>query len=269
MTKQEKEPDAQQQRPLTVYQAIAKVQASLAKEGIAKDRTSGKEGDSGPKFKFRGIDDVYNTISGLLAETGLCILPRLITRETSERKKPDGKMLYFVAVEVEYDLVSAHDSSKHTIRVPGEAMDSGDKATNKAMSAAYKYACLQTFCIPTEGDNDADASSHEVAAKDALFPNPDVRSAFTANCIDAIAKSENITDLRTQKECNLAKWNAMKTSPDPADVEAYNAIINAYNAKFVIYRDEAQKAAAQKPATVEAAKKQPVASPLGDDEIPF
>jgi hypothetical protein len=42
-------------------------------------------------------------------------------------------------------------------------MDSADKATNKAMSAAYKYACLQTFCIPTEGDNDADATTHQVA----------------------------------------------------------------------------------------------------------
>jgi hypothetical protein len=41
-------------------------------------------------------------------------------------------------------------------------MDSADKATNKAMSAAYKYACLQTFCIPTEGDNDADSHHPEV-----------------------------------------------------------------------------------------------------------
>jgi hypothetical protein len=44
-------------------------------------------------------------------------------------------------------------------------MDSGDKATNKAMSAAYKYACMQSFCIPTEGDNDADAQTHQVAPK--------------------------------------------------------------------------------------------------------
>jgi D-mannonate dehydratase len=42
-------------------------------------------------------------------------------------------------------------------------MDSGDKASNKAMSAAYKYAAFQAFCIPTEGDNDADSTTHEVA----------------------------------------------------------------------------------------------------------
>jgi hypothetical protein len=46
----------------------------------------------------------------------------------------------------------------------GEAMDSGDKSSNKAMSAAYKYAAFQAFCIPTEGDNDADATTHDVRA---------------------------------------------------------------------------------------------------------
>lgn len=40
-------------------------------------------------------------------------------------------------------------------------MDTADKSTNKAMSAAYKYLCLQLFCIPTEGDNDADATTLE------------------------------------------------------------------------------------------------------------
>ena len=41
-------------------------------------------------------------------------------------------------------------------------MDSGDKATNKAMSIAFKYACFQVFCIPTEEMADPDAECHEV-----------------------------------------------------------------------------------------------------------
>jgi hypothetical protein len=144
----------------TVYQAIAKVQAALAKEGIGKDRNNQQQG-----YKFRGIDDVYNALSSLLAENGLCILPRVLSRIVTERITKNGATLFYVVVDVEYDFVSASDGSKHTIQVCGEAMDSGDKATNKAMSAAYKYACLQTFCIPTEGDNDADATTHsEVAA---------------------------------------------------------------------------------------------------------
>ena len=70
-----------------------------------------------------------------------------------------------MTVEAEFDFVSAEDGSRHTVKTFGEAMDSGDKATNKAMSAAYKYAAFQAFSIPTEGDNDADAQTHEVAAR--------------------------------------------------------------------------------------------------------
>jgi hypothetical protein len=34
------------------------------------------------------------------------------------------------------------------------------------MSAAFKYACMQVFCIPTEGNPDADQETHEVATKE-------------------------------------------------------------------------------------------------------
>jgi hypothetical protein len=107
---------------------------------------------------------VYNALAPFLAKHGLCILPRVLNRESVERQSKAGGALFYITVEVEFDLVAA-DGSKHTIKTFGEAMDSGDKATNKAMSAAYKYACMQSFCIPTEGDNDADAQTHQVASK--------------------------------------------------------------------------------------------------------
>jgi hypothetical protein len=144
-----------------VYKAINKVQAALAKVGIGKDRRN----TQGAGYNFRGIDDVYNAVAPLLAEHGLCILPRMLARSCEERQSKSGGALFYVTVEAEFDLVSAEDGSKHTIKTFGEAMDSGDKATNKAMSAAYKYAAFQAFAIPTEGDNDPDAQTHEVAAK--------------------------------------------------------------------------------------------------------
>ena len=91
-----------------------------------------------------------------------------------------------MTVEAEFDFVSSADGSAHTVRTFGEAMDSGDKATNKAMSAAYKYAAFMTFAIPTEGDNDADATSHEVAAKvDAPAEMPDAEWAKLVGLIEA------------------------------------------------------------------------------------
>lgn len=144
---------------MKVYQAINAVQRALSKEGISKDRMAS---GFGAGYTFRGIDDVYNTLSPLLSEHGLVIIPRCVERHESQRQS-GPKTLYFVVVKMEFDFVSAEDGSKHTACTYGEAMDSGDKATNKAMSIAYKYACFQTFAIPTEGDNDPDATVHEPA----------------------------------------------------------------------------------------------------------
>lgn len=141
-----------------VYKAITAITLAMSKEGISKSR----QNTQGAGYKFRGIDDVLNSLSSLLAEHQLCIFPRVVSREQIERQSKAGGALFYTAVEVEFDFVSAVDGSMHTARMVGEAMDSSDKSSNKAMSAAYKYMALQTFCIPTEADNDADAHTHEV-----------------------------------------------------------------------------------------------------------
>lgn len=158
-----------------VYPAIASVMREMARTGISKDRKNEAQG-----FKFRGIDDVLNALARVLSDAGLCILPRVVNRAVTERTNARGNALFYVTLEVEFDLVSVIDGSTHTVRTVGEAMDSGDKATNKAMSAAYKYMAIQTFAIPTEGDNDADATTHEVAAR--VDPHQHIRVVADA-CI--------------------------------------------------------------------------------------
>lgn len=146
-----------------VYQAISAVSGALGARGIAKTKKLGSQ----VAYAFRGIDEVMNELSPLLVEHGLVVLPRAISRACVERQTKAGGALFYVTVEVEFDFVSVTDGTTHTARMFGEAMDTSDKATNKAMSAAYKYAAFQTFCIPTEGADDADAISHDVAPHDA------------------------------------------------------------------------------------------------------
>lgn len=168
---------------MKVYEAINKVQAALAVNGISKDRKN----NQGSGYMFRGIDDIYNALAPLLATNGLCILPRVLARDCVERQSKSGGALFYVTVEAEFDFVSAEDGSKHTVKTFGEAMDSGDKATNKAMSAAYKYAAFQAFCIPTEGDNDADATTHVIEAPAPLLDLTDVYVAMReAETLDAL-----------------------------------------------------------------------------------
>ncbi|MDQ5946009.1 MAG: hypothetical protein QG619_1432, partial [Pseudomonadota bacterium] len=93
-------------------------------------------------------------------------LPRCTERVIVERQTKAGGAMFNVTCRVDFDLVSTEDGSKATVCTYGEAMDSADKATNKAMSAAYKYLALLVFCIPTEAtaDTDADFSTHELAS---------------------------------------------------------------------------------------------------------
>lgn len=188
-----------------VFAAIAAVMADLSVEGIGKDRSNAQQG-----YKFRGIDDVYNELSPILAKHKLCMLPRILSRELTERKTARGNALFYVTVEAEFDLVCAEDGSRHTIRTFGEAMDSADKATNKAMSAAYKYAAMQAFCIPTEGDNDADASTHEVAAEE----KPKAQSRDT---YDRLSKANRAL---TTQEAFDKFWSAAKVMDAVASLPA-------------------------------------------------
>ncbi len=139
-----------------VYEAITAITAAMAREGIAKSRKNDQQG-----YRFRSVDDVYAAIGGHLAANKLCMLPRVVERSSLERPTKSGGVSTYTTLTVDFDLVSAVDGSKHTIRTVGEAMDSADKSSNKAMSAAFKYACFLAFQIPTEGDNDADFHTPE------------------------------------------------------------------------------------------------------------
>ena len=143
-----------------VYRGICQVAKAISRDGVSKGSRNQQQG-----YSFRGIDDIMNALSALLSGADLCILPRMLSRTQEERTTAKGGVLFYVTVQADFEFVSARDGSRHTVTMYGEAMDSADKATNKAMSAAFKYALLQTFCIPTEGMPDADQTTHEPAPK--------------------------------------------------------------------------------------------------------
>lgn len=206
---------------MKVYKAIGAVMADLSKEGISKDSKNQQQG-----YNFRGIDAVYNALSGLMAKHGLLMLPRVLAREVAERTGKNGSALFYVTVEAEFDLIAVEDGSKHTVKTYGEAMDSGDKATNKAMSAAYKYAAMQAFCIPTEGDNDADATTHEVEPKQRQNNRAEAKNpAPTLNDrSDAFVQSINKAVTEADLDKVEALGSGLMAQLDTADPEKLVAI---------------------------------------------
>lgn len=116
-------------------------------------------------FPYRGIDAVMNALSPAMNKNKVFCTPEIIEQSREERQSARGNLLIYSICKIRYRFYTTDGSSVEAVTV-GEGMDSGDKATNKAMAAAFKYACFQTFCIPTEElMDDPDKESPEAAGR--------------------------------------------------------------------------------------------------------
>jgi hypothetical protein len=145
---------AAQQVVPAIYRSIAGVIADIS--AVKKDKTNKQQG-----YKFRSIDDVYTVLNPALAKNKVFIVPRILeeTREIVGKTQKGANMTHVVC-RIKY-IFYAEDGSSVECEIIGEGMDTGDKATNKAMAVGYKYACFQVFCIPTEEMDDPDRESPE------------------------------------------------------------------------------------------------------------
>jgi len=148
--------------PPRIYEAISGVMADI--DAVGKNQKNKQQG-----FMYRGIDDVMNALAPALVKNKVFIVPEVTHEERTERKTDKGGVLFYSRLHITYRFYTT-DGSHIEAKVIGEAMDGGDKATNKAMSVAYKYAAFQVFNIPTEelkevntGMDDPDAEVYNVA----------------------------------------------------------------------------------------------------------
>lgn len=181
-----------------VLAGIKQVMNAFAEKGIAKAHKNESQG-----FKFRGIDDVMNRMAQHLVEAGIVIVPSIRSREVHERVNTRGNPLFYVTVQVDFTVYSTVDGSSVVCSVPGEAMDSGDKATNKALSIAYKYMAFQLFAIPI--DEDPDRHTHEVGKAQV--------KTLGASDIEIIRKLLADTDVTEEKLHEIYKVSALDQIP--------------------------------------------------------
>ena len=139
-----------------IYKKIIEVMADI--NAIGKDRRNQQQG-----FQFRGIDDVMNELHSSLAKCGVFVLPKVLEETRTTGKTSRGGDMFYTRLKINFGFY-AEDGSHVDAVVIGEAMDTGDKASNKALSIGLKYAMLQVFCIPTEDEKDPDAVSPQPAA---------------------------------------------------------------------------------------------------------
>ena len=142
---------------MNIYESINAIMSEVG--AIGKDKVNKSQ-----NFKFRGIDDVMNTLHPLLAKHKIFVVPNTLEQTREERVTKGGGNLIFSVCKIQYTFY-AEDGSNIQATVIGEGMDSGDKATNKAMAIAFKYALFQVFCIPTEEMKDPDTDTPPESSK--------------------------------------------------------------------------------------------------------
>ena len=139
-----------------IYEAIANVMKDVGAVGKS-------EKNDYDNYKYRGIDAVMNALNPAMSKNKVFVTPTIIESHREERPNQKGNVMVYSILTVKYTFYT-DDGSSVECTVIGEAMDRSDKSTNKAMSAAFKYACFQTFCIPTEEMIDSESESLEMPA---------------------------------------------------------------------------------------------------------
>ena len=140
-----------------IFQLIPAIMGEI--DAVGKNKKNQVQG-----FMYRGIDDVMNAINPALVKYKVFIVPEVLEQSREERKTNKGTPLLYSICKMKFKFCAEDGSCVEAITI-GEGMDSGDKATNKAMAIAFKYACFQIFCIPTEEMKDPDSDSHQIKPK--------------------------------------------------------------------------------------------------------
>lgn len=199
---------------MNIFESINKVMDQIG--AVGKNSKNSSQG-----FMYRGVDAVMNALSPALIDNKVFVVPEVLEQTREERVNSKGTTLLYSICKVKYTFY-AEDGTNISATVIGEGMDSGDKATNKAMSIAFKYACFQVFCIPTEEMVDPDAECHEFkpARVSANISDDDMakvksemdRTGITAETICTMYKVKSLEDMPASYVEGLLK--KLKNTPN-------------------------------------------------------
>ncbi len=205
-----------------IYKAIPCIMGEI--NAVGKNKKNTQQG-----FMYRGVDDVMNAINPALVKNNVFIVPEVMEQSREERKTAKGGSLLYSVCRMKFRFY-ADDGSYVEAVTTGEGMDSGDKSTNKAMAVAFKYACFQVFCIPTEEMKDPDAETPEPSS-----PNKK-DNAGTDKRQDNVPEQEYIDCVKV----NALREKMMKKGVSEKSVLEYYKV-NAFDKMdFKIWKDAMQ-----------------------------
>ena len=183
-----------------IYAAILGVMGDVG--AVGKNATNQQQ-----RYKYRSIDDLISALNPAMAKNGVFVVPGEIMEEVrQDHATKGGGVLHFVKLRIRYRFYAADGSYIDVITI-GEAMDSGDKATNKAETAAFKYALSQVFAVPTHDDADAtDPEPIEPPKKQAEQNRP---TQMHIDALLALAETKGYGEADVLKSGRIKDWSQL------------------------------------------------------------
>lgn len=220
---------------MNIYESIAAVQSDV--EFISKD----KQVQSGGSYKYRGVDQVLNTLHPLFAKHKVFAVPEVLEiMEREIRKTAKGGEVLYQVLKVKYSFF-AEDGTSISATVIGEAMDSGDKVSNKCMSVAYKYACFQMLSIPTEETcADPDNINEPLAPKQPL-PVPQQQTNTQTGSAKPKSKYAVICDILKGSQFDLEDVSAYILQTFGEEIKINNLTDEQFKKVVMTLRQNIQK----------------------------
>jgi len=144
---------------LNLYQKLAKITGEIGV--IAKDGNNQQQ-----KYKYIEYETIAGKFRELFSKYGVVLIPSMVEQERSAITTSRGSSGVSTVCHFEFTVVNADKpDDRFVVKWQGEAADYGDKATNKAATAAVKYYLMRQFNISSKGDEDPDSQTPEVATK--------------------------------------------------------------------------------------------------------
>lgn len=184
---------------MNIHERITAIIADLPAIGKDSEISGG-----GQRYKYRGIDDIMPSIKSLLAKHGVHLAPSfsVVDDQSWEATRNNGGTTRWRHVTISGTFrFYGTGGDAFEVTTIGEGKDSADKAFNKAMTAALKYALIQTFAIADGEDPDHErhetagpARGHQPSAFDDLLAlRPALKSAGVYEAVLAFAADNGVT----------------------------------------------------------------------------
>lgn len=195
---------------MNIFQKMAEATAKI--KNVEKDLNVATSKTQ--SYKAVSESNILDVVKPVENELGIYSYPvkrqivetAVLEKESTFNGETSVKKSLFMRIEVTYRFVNVEDPSDFIeVMSYGDGIDSGDKATGKAMTYADKYALMKAYKISTGDDPDATASDEYSNVKATPKQVETLAKYYTGDNLSKLLQANNISKLEDISKATATK----------------------------------------------------------------